>query len=220
MSKTKDQENDPVVYIIPTNFIDSGRIFNGMFKTRNFIEAVITAVILFLILNLIPFSSFVTKLGVMVSVIGPFALICLVGINEDTAFSFVKAVFSWRKNRRIMLYNRNQEVQKIRALDALMDRSLPRDKIMKFINNWKEQRKNRSDDFVLIEGETFTFVDDPEIARINAAAANIQKAQAANANKSSEETEQVTPAEGTAAAIAQKLDLSGTSQFSEDFDDE
>lgn len=220
MSKTRDQDSDPVVYTIPQNFIDSGRILNGMFKTRNFIEAVVVTAILFLILNLIPFSSIATKIGVMVAVIGPFALACLVGINDDTAFSFVGAVFSWRKKRRIMLYNRNQEVQKIRALDAMMDRSLPRDKIMKFINDWKEQRKNRSDDFVLIEGETFTFADDPEIARINAAAANIQKAQAASVSKSENDVKEQTPAEGTAADFAQRLDLSRTSMFSEEFDED
>lgn len=217
MSKIKDQDTEPVVYTIPSNFIDSGRIFNGMFKTRNFIEAIIVIAIMFLILNLIPFSSITTKIAVMVSVIGPLALACLVGINDDTAFSFVASVFSWRKKRRIMLYNRNQEVQKIRALDALMDRTLPRDKIMKFINNWKEQRKSRSDDFVLIEGETFQFVEDPEIARINEAAAKMKRAQTAASNN---EPEQNTPASGTAGSYAQKLDLSATSQFAEDFDDE
>lgn len=218
MSKTKDQDTEPVVYAIPSNFIDAGRIFNGMFKTRNFIEAVIVVVIMFLIMNLIPFSSTVTKIAVMVSVIGPLALACLVGINDDTAFSFVAAVFTWRKRRRIMLYNRNQEVQKIRALDALMDRTLPRDKIMKFIKDWKEQRQARSDDFILIEGETFQFVEDPEIARINEAAAKMQKAQ--EAAKQEAEEQKTEPAPGTAAAFAQKLDLSGTSQFSEEFDDE
>ena len=35
----KRKENEPRVYIIPKNFLDSGYVFGGRFKQRNFIEA-------------------------------------------------------------------------------------------------------------------------------------------------------------------------------------
>lgn len=208
MSKKHD-DDAPAVYIIPTNFINSGRIMNGMFKTRNFIEALISTIILFLILNLIPFSSNSTKITVLVSVIGPVTLACLVGINDDTAFTFVKSVFSWRKNRRVMLYNRNQEVQKIRALDAMMDRSLPRDKLLKIMEDWKEQRQMKAEDISLIEGETFRFAEDADIARINQTAERLQKLSNAVDAKEKASTDD---------EPGETLNLiSGT--FSEEFDD-
>ncbi len=207
---SKKNDSDPVVYVIPSNFINSGRILNGMFKTRNFIEALIASGTLFLILNLIPFSSTSTKISVLVSMIGPVALACLVGINDDTAFTFVKSILSWRKKRRIMLYNRNQEVQKIRALDAMMDRSLPRDKIMKYVETWKAQRQTRAEEFTLIEGETFRFAEDADIARINQTAERLQRES--NAAEAGENNPEAASGEGNTLNL-----IGGT--FSEEFDD-
>ena len=207
---SKKNDSDPVVYVIPSNFINSGRILNGMFKTRNFIEALISSGTLFLILNLIPFSSTSTKISVLVSMIGPVALACLVGINDDTAFTFVKSILSWRKKRRIMLYNRNQEVQKIRALDAMMDRSLPRDKIMKYVETWKAQRQTRAEEFTLIEGETFRFAEDADIARINQTAERLQRES--NAAEAGENNPEAASGEGNTLNL-----IGGT--FSEEFDD-
>ena len=41
MSKNEHEELD--VYVIPPNFIESGKLFGGMFKMRNAIEAGILA---------------------------------------------------------------------------------------------------------------------------------------------------------------------------------
>ena len=95
-------------YIIPDNFIEGGRILNGMFKTRNFLEAIgISAVLAFPLWN-IHYPSFTVKITVVLSVILPFFLIAVMGINDSSFLTFLHQLYKWKKGQRMMLYN-NEE---------------------------------------------------------------------------------------------------------------
>lgn len=161
------EERNSTVYNVPANFAESGRIINGMFKTRNFIEAVIWAVIAFFFLNMIPYPSTSSKIMWMIIGIGPVAMLCIVGIDDESLFQFVQAMFKWRKNRAVMLYDRSAKTRKMRAVDALMGRELPREKLQKMLNDWKERRAENFENIDLVEGENFYFAKDRDTQWIN-----------------------------------------------------
>ena len=90
-------------YNIPTNFTDAGRVF-GLFETRNLIEAVVLTLpivyICFVILPLGLTAKIVAALTIAVPV-GGFGL---VGIGGDSLSRWLKAWWTWRKQRRLMFY--------------------------------------------------------------------------------------------------------------------
>lgn len=90
-------------FFIPTNFEDSGKLM-GIFNIRNVIEAVILSLpFAYLIFKLVPFSLTwkIIIASVFVIPIGGFALI---GINDNPLTVFVRNLWRWFKNRKILEY--------------------------------------------------------------------------------------------------------------------
>lgn len=103
------QEEDPELRLIPDNFMNEGKMFNGMVSTRNFFEAIIIGGII----GLFEFS-FIAALGwnttkivlFMIFTIGPVAIVSLVGVNGDSLTQFIVLFFTFMKNKRKLRYRR------------------------------------------------------------------------------------------------------------------
>lgn len=156
------KESRQNIYIVPDNFIEGGRILNGMFKTRNFIEAIILSLAIGIPLWIIPYSSITTKITVMISVIGPFFLIGIAGINGDSLIQFLQLLKKWRKNKRVMLYNNKVRIREVRPGDVMIAKEVAKDKFVKGFEDWKEKRKEKNRNVSYVEGIDFTFIEDDE----------------------------------------------------------
>lgn len=106
MAKNEQRDEPLNPHFIPENFADNGRIINGMFKTRNFIEACILGVPLGIVfwncLYFIP-SNWRFTLTLFFAGIGFGAGIY--GWQGDTIFEFIKHIMQFNKKKRYTLYN-------------------------------------------------------------------------------------------------------------------
>ena len=90
-------------FFIPTNFEDSGKLM-GVFNIRNVVEAgVLSLPFIYLIFKIVPWGLTwkIIIASVFVIPIGGFALI---GINDDSFTVFVRNLWRWLKNRKILEY--------------------------------------------------------------------------------------------------------------------
>lgn len=138
-----DQPSRRKTYIIPDNFIDEGRIINGMFRTRYFVEAVILAVFAAMFALLIPVEKVTNKITLVVFIAGPFFALGITGISGDPLSVAAKNVFHWVKTRSLMLYDSNPRALVTTPLDKMMNqtlRSLPEKDFSAFLcsRSWPE----------------------------------------------------------------------------------
>jgi len=143
-------------YIIPDNFIEGGRILNGMFKTRNFLEAIgISAVLAFPLWN-IHYPSFTVKITVVLSVILPFFLIAVMGINDSSFLTFLHQLYKWKKGQRMMLYNNHLHSRSVRPMEVVMAQEMPKDKLVSTIelDIQKSKKKRKKNTLLLSEQNT------------------------------------------------------------------
>lgn len=143
------EETEPNVYNIPKNAFDTGYVFGGLFRTRNFVEGIIVA---------LPFLGIFaygwTKLGWdILSTVAYCVILCagafmatVVGVDGDSLFEFIARVIRFRKNRRISKYN--PRIKTELEPDYLIhdDKLLPREKLKRayaeaFRENEREERK-------------------------------------------------------------------------------
>lgn len=150
------------VYVIPKNFVDGGRVLNGLFKRRNFIEGVGLALIVAFPLWQFPFPSFAVKLSTVISCALPLFLLGNAGINGDPLSTFVKYSYGWLKAKRVMLNNGQVRARKIKAIDLQMAQEQPKDKLLNTIDAWKEKKSDKREPITFIEGENFEFEEDAE----------------------------------------------------------
>lgn len=147
-------------YIIPENFAESGRIFNGMFETRRFVEATVLAVISGFIAFLIYPGSIISKLPYIVLHAVPFFFLGLAGYNGDCASEAIKYIVKWRKSRGIMLYNNNTRFLEEAPLDVMMSEKDIRDFVYNLLEVRKQKKLTENQNLVFIEGENFEFASD------------------------------------------------------------
>ena len=160
---TDEPKEQPTIYSIPANYIDSGRILNGMLKTRNAIEAAIVVFFGFVLLSLIPYSSSSVKLTVMTAILGPICIFFIIGVNDGPASSFLHSIIHWRFKRGIMKFNDDADPLKTTALNAMSMRRTPADVLAKSIKEWKEKQVIKQ----LQVEEDITFLKDPHVESIN-----------------------------------------------------
>ena len=150
------------VYIIPENFIEGGRIFNGMFKTRNFIEAAVLSLIVGVPLWMIPYPSITVKLSVVSIFVVPIFLIAVTGINDGSFIEFLQQFMKWKKSKRVMLYNGQTQSRAVRPADVIDAQEMPKDKFVQTVNDWKDKRKAKSSQTSFVEGVDFVFKEDSD----------------------------------------------------------
>ena len=97
MSRNEREELD--VYVIPPNFIEGGKLFGGMFKMRNAIEAGILAGGCALLVFKLPLSL-TGKIIVLCLTSLPLAIFGLLGVDGESLSQYAVSVFKFLKNRR------------------------------------------------------------------------------------------------------------------------
>ena len=130
------EEKQANIYVIPENSFDTGYVFGGQFKTRNFVEGVIVT---------IPFLGIFlygwTKLGwdfestvAYCLILCAAIFICVVrGVEGDSLFEFINRFFKFRKNQRIYKYNPRIKTELEPGYLYHDDTMLPREKLKQAI---------------------------------------------------------------------------------------
>lgn len=100
---------DNVIYHLPRNYTDAGRIF-GLFEVRNTVETVLMVIpVLFFCLYFLPFPL-TPKLIVTLTVAVPLGGFGLIGINDDSLSRWLSVWWRWRKSRRLLAYRGDENV--------------------------------------------------------------------------------------------------------------
>lgn len=110
MSKREREELD--IYVIPPNFIESGKIFGGMFRLRNAVEAGILGGGSALLVFKIP-VSLTAKIIILCVTALPLAIFGLIGVEGESLTEFVINVFRFLKNRRCLYRSDIEKVETI-----------------------------------------------------------------------------------------------------------
>ena len=103
MADPKEQDEEQAnSFLIPTNFTDSGKLFNGMISTRNAVEAAILVGGLGKLEQLILFDLVDFKVGIIIMLVtlAPILVGTVIGINGDCFTIFIKTFFVFLKNKR------------------------------------------------------------------------------------------------------------------------
>ena len=85
-------------YIIPNNYMGSGRLF-GLIKRRNLIEAVVVFIAIYYVLQIIPFTTGMRTLVFLLTGL-PLSIWFLKGMNDEAITMYVYAWFLYKKNRK------------------------------------------------------------------------------------------------------------------------
>lgn len=148
--------------IIPENFVDTGRCFNGLFRTRNLIEgAIMAAPIAYVTTHLeLPMNQ---KIVVTAVLAGGILLFGATGINGDSVVEFFTHLFAYRKKKRTAKYNPRVKMEATPGYLTRENGELPRDKILRLIgvinNNAQKNREDVSSDIYDPKYQEF-FADD------------------------------------------------------------
>jgi hypothetical protein len=151
-------------YVIPDNFIDGGRVFGGTFKTRNFIEGLVFGGISGLIAYKLPISSLQLRISMIIIFAAPGLLLGIFGINNDPLTAFIHNVHSWRKNRKIMLYNAAVQGRSDDIVDKMLSQKTAQDLLSEQLKAFRE-KNGAEEDTRSIEGVDFVFEEDPELTK-------------------------------------------------------
>ena len=135
-----------------------------MFRTRNFIEGVILGGISAIPALFIPVDSFNTRVMLLTAFAAPLFLIGNNGFNGDPLSTTVKNARKWLSSRKLMLYNSGARALKEAPLTVMMERPQASDKILDVLDSIKEARREKAAKIQYIEGETFEFAEDSELA--------------------------------------------------------
>ena len=165
MAREEKQAN---IYAIPKNSFDTGYVFGGQFKTRNFVEGVVIT-LPFLGIFLygwaklgLDFEStvaycFILCAAVFVSVVN--------GVGGDSLFEFIARVVKFRQNRRISKYN--PRIKTELEPDYLLhdDTMLPKEKLKRALENIKSKVVGGSDEPIsadITDDDLQVYYDDDE----------------------------------------------------------
>lgn len=155
-------------YRIPENFIDEGRLFKGMVRTRFFLEGCVMALIAAIPAFLIPVASKAQRISVVVIICGIPLLLGVVGINGDPISVVLRNLKNWRSSRGVMLYNTETVALKTAPLTASMNEKRAADTLIEMAEAYRENKQRKMDEEVFVEGVTFQFAQDPDLRRLKA----------------------------------------------------
>lgn len=141
----KKNEESLITYVIPENFIDTGRCFNGMFRTRNLLEGIVLAGP---IAYLLAHTNLETnqKIILIAIIAGGLFLGCINGINGDSLFEFIIHAFNYKEKKRVAKYNSRVKFEASPQYLTKNDKEVPRDKIMRVVENFNIEEEDISRD--------------------------------------------------------------------------
>ena len=165
MAREEKQAN---IYAIPKNSFDTGYVFGGQFKTRNFVEGVVVT---------LPFLGIFlygwAKLGLdFESTVAYCFILCAAvfvsvvhGVGGDSLFEFIARVVKFRQNRRISKYR--PRIKTELEPDYLLhdDTMLPKEKLKRALENIKSKVVGGSDEPIsadITDDDLQVYYDDDE----------------------------------------------------------
>lgn len=127
-------------HTIPENFVDTGRCFNGMFRTRNLIEAVLFAALpAYLCINSpLPTEQ---KAVVTVVVVGLIGFFFLMGTNDESLLEFATHGIMYKRKKRVAKYNPRIKMEAKPQYLTNDAGELPREKVLRLINTLRNRSK-------------------------------------------------------------------------------
>lgn len=134
----KKRFDEPQVYVIPKNFLDSGYVFGGRFKSRNFIEAaVLTAPVLGVFIYGWEAAGwkFGNTIALCVILCGGIFMAAVSGIGGDSLLEFLKRVQNFRQNKQISKYNPRVKLENKPDFLTKERQSLPREKLLGLVKD-------------------------------------------------------------------------------------
>lgn len=96
-----NQTEERDIYYIPPNFLTSGRLFGGMIRTRNAIEACVLVFLTGLPIIKLPLTL-TARIILLCLVTLPLAIFAIIGFDGDSLSEFVVNWLKWLMNRRIL----------------------------------------------------------------------------------------------------------------------
>ena len=147
------RNDETKVYRIPENYIGEGRVFNGLFKTRNFVEAVIIFIIV-----AVPAHALVSKAGISVRIATPLcaglfvAIFVYNGINGEPFSKGILTIIKFYSSRTIYVYEKTDSALKKAPSSSMSMDTSPINKFFSKLNNNKRETITYED---LIEGENY-----------------------------------------------------------------
>ena len=165
-------EQQQRTYPIPINFLDEGTILRGMFKTRNFIEAIIAAAIMFAIINSTVKSAYALAIGC-----GFVFFIFAVGVQGEPTSKFLLNVIRWRQTKGVMLYNGTATPLSKSPSEAMIGTSATQEALKNMTESIHKRFKDQTKEDVYVEGETFQFMEDKMLKDLVIDAKEIDESQ-------------------------------------------
>lgn len=145
----------PNVYYIPHNFVETGTLFNGMVKIRNFFEGLFLGAIPAPIIMMIPNISFVNRIAAFVACCGALALIGFIGRDGESLTQYMYHYLVYRKHRATARYNPRAKLEAVPDYLENSEGTLPRDRLLKMINSITNQSIGETDERGGISNELF-----------------------------------------------------------------
>lgn len=144
----RNQEEEPLsTQVIPENFVDTGRCFNGTFRTRNLVEGVVVAALpAYVIYH--STMSYENKIIVGVVCVGLIMLLFLTGINGDSVFEFLAHAIVYNKMKRVAKYNPRVKMEATPEYLVNNQSELPRDKIIRMVNEFRNRDTSKNEEAV------------------------------------------------------------------------
>lgn len=159
-------------FVIPTNFMETGYVFNGMIAIRNAVEGVILGILGFFLCKIIPMPDSEIAISYHIMIIFPLFMLGAVGVQGDPLSVFIFDFFKWRKRRKPYFYSNHGEAYTQEAADMLLEAPQLRDFIADAID--KTKAKFAAEEIDYVEGKTFRFAEDPEQEALRMAQEDLQ----------------------------------------------
>ena len=173
------------IFHIPLNYEQPGHVLNGMIPFRNFIDGLVLGIIGFFISSIFAPDNFWDAISWYILICGLLFMLGVIGIQGTPLSVYLFDFIRWTQRRTPYFYNHHGTAYSSSAADVMLEAPQLRDHIASLVETVTEKLARKEVEYV--EGETFQFAEDPELARLK----NAEEEQ---------EQEQETPAEEAPSA--------------------
>lgn len=148
MSNKYDEDDIDNSAFIPSNFDESGRLFNGTIKLRNAIEAGVLGVIVSQILKtFLVLDDQILKMSIQYGIAGTIGVLALIGYQGDSLTQTILMILKFFKDRRKMRFRRIKKIDKgstsLFGNKKVKAKNKKKKKKKTFVNKKKNEKKSR-----------------------------------------------------------------------------
>lgn len=150
------------VYFIPLNYEQPGHVFNGMIPLRNFIDALVLVIIGYFIASIFAPADFWEAISWYILICGLLGLLGIIGIQGIPLSIYLLDFIKWTRRRAPYFFNHHGSAYSCSAADVMLHAPQFRDYVADLLESFTDKFKPQKAAY--IEGETFEFAEDPELA--------------------------------------------------------